>query len=109
MVIHCIPCTGFLVLADSSTATGLERLDPPTRARVVMALLGLVLLAVTLVACVMIGGRWVRRLARHSPRSVAPKRQASRTADSKLSVKGALGPTCDTLAGEQRTDETRTD
>ena len=42
----------------------LEQLDPPRRAMVLMALLGLVLLGITLVACIMIGGRWVRRLAR---------------------------------------------
>ena len=42
----------------------IERLDPPRRAAVLMAILGLVILGLTLVACVMIGGRWVRRLAR---------------------------------------------
>jgi hypothetical protein len=41
-----------------------EALDPPRRASVVMALLGLVLLGVTLVACVMIGAHWVRRMSR---------------------------------------------
>jgi hypothetical protein len=47
----------------------LERLDPPRRAAVMMAILGLVLTGVALVACVMIGGRWVRRMARdtHGP------------------------------------------
>lgn len=43
----------------------LQLLDPPRRAAVLMAILGLVLLGIVLVACVMIGGRWVRRLARH--------------------------------------------
>lgn len=45
----------------------LERLDPPTRAVVLMALLGLVLLGLGMVALTMIGGRWVRRLARQRP------------------------------------------
>ena len=44
----------------------LEQLDPPRRAMVLMALLALVLLGITLVACIMIGGRWVRRMARGS-------------------------------------------
>lgn len=43
----------------------IERLDPPRRAAVLMAILGLVLLGLALVACVMIGGRWMRRVARH--------------------------------------------
>jgi hypothetical protein len=43
----------------------IEQLDPPRRAAVLMAILGLVLLGIVLVACVMIGGRWVRHLARH--------------------------------------------
>jgi hypothetical protein len=43
----------------------LKQLDPPRRAAVLMAILGLVLLGIVLVACVMIGGRWVRHLARH--------------------------------------------
>jgi hypothetical protein len=42
----------------------IERLDPPRRAAVLMAILGLVLLGLALVACVMIGGRWLRRVAR---------------------------------------------
>ena len=98
----------FFLLAESSTPTGLERLDPPTRARVIMALLGLVLLGVTLVACVMIGGRWVRRLARHSPH-FAPRVRASRVVDSKTPVTTAAGPIDDTLVGPQQMDETRTD
>jgi hypothetical protein len=45
----------------------LERLDPPRRAAVIMALLALVLLGLVLVTCIMIGGHWVRRMARHKP------------------------------------------
>lgn len=101
--------SNFFLLAESSTPTGLERLDPPTRARVIMALLGLVLLGVTLVACVMIGGRWVRRLARHSPHSMVPRGLASRAVDSKTPIAAVAGPTDDTLIGQQRMDETRTD
>lgn len=42
-----------------------EQLDAPRRAAVVMALLGLTLLGLFLIAFVMLGGHWVRRLARH--------------------------------------------
>ena len=60
----------FVVLAaNQPTDPLLERLDPPRRAAVMMALLGLVLVGLLLVTCVMIGARWVRRMARHSPGS----------------------------------------
>jgi hypothetical protein len=45
----------------------IERLDPPRRAAVIMALLALVLTGLFLVTCVMLGAHWVRRLARHKP------------------------------------------
>jgi hypothetical protein len=93
-------------LADSS-ATGLERLDPVTRARALMALLGLVLLGVTLVACVMIGGRWVRRLARHLPHAVGTQIQSSRSATRAAPRGITQAVTGDTLVGEHLTDETR--
>ena len=60
------------VLADNALAAEpvaeplIERLDPPRRAVVVMALLGIVLVGLLLVGCVMIGAHWVRRMARHS-------------------------------------------
>jgi hypothetical protein len=47
----------------------LERLDPPRRAAVIMALLGLTLIGLFLITFVMIGGHWVRRLARQRPGS----------------------------------------
>jgi hypothetical protein len=54
-----------LFAAQESSEPLIERLDPPHRAAVLMAILALVLTGIVLVACVMIGGRWVRRLARH--------------------------------------------
>jgi hypothetical protein len=56
-----------MLLAEDAAKPVLERLDPPRRAAVVMALLGLVLTGLLLVACVMLGGHWVRRMARHRP------------------------------------------
>jgi hypothetical protein len=43
----------------------IERLDPPRGAAVLMAILGLVLVGLLIVTCVMIAGRWTRRVARH--------------------------------------------
>ena len=65
-------------------AAPLERLDPPTRMVVVMALLGLVLLGLLLIVMVMVGARWVRRIGgrRHTrfagitTRSAAPSFRA---------------------------------
>jgi hypothetical protein len=98
-----------LMIADSTASMGLERLDPVTRARVLMALLGLVILSVALVACVMIGGRWVRRLARHSPRFAVPRRQSVPATSAKAPISPANAATGDTLLGLERTDETRID
>jgi hypothetical protein len=55
------------VLAAESAGPALERLDPPRRAAVVMALLALVLTGLVLITCAMLGAHWVRRLARHKP------------------------------------------
>ena len=56
-----------LLLAQQAAEPVLERLDPPRRAVVIMALLGLVLVGLFLVTGIMLGGHWVRRLARHRP------------------------------------------
>jgi hypothetical protein len=53
-----------LLAAEGAAEPVLQRLDPPRRAAVVMALLALTLVGVFLVAAVMIGAHWVRRLAR---------------------------------------------
>lgn len=56
-----------LVAAEQSVDPAFERLDPARRAAVVMALLGLTLIGLFLITFVMVGGHWVRRLARHRP------------------------------------------
>lgn len=64
----CVPrCQSLLLAAESGSSAVLERLDPPRRAAVVMALLALVLTGLVLVTSVMLGAHWVRRLARHRP------------------------------------------
>jgi hypothetical protein len=54
-----------LPVAQQAAGPLIERLDPPRRAAVVMAIVALALVGLLLVACVMIGAHWVRRLARH--------------------------------------------
>lgn len=55
-----------LVVLDATEGprAAIERIPPPQRAALLMALLGLVVLALGLMVCVMLGGRWVRRIAR---------------------------------------------
>jgi hypothetical protein len=61
-------CLAAAILAQQQ-ARPLQQLDPPKRAAVLMAILGLVLTGLMLVAGVMIGAHWVRRLARQKPYS----------------------------------------
>jgi hypothetical protein len=58
----------------------IEQLDPPRRAAVIMALLGLTLVGLFLIAFVMVGGHWVRRLARQRPRHRRHAQNAEREA-----------------------------
>jgi hypothetical protein len=65
-----LPCLKWGMLAEQKLAEPLlERLDPPRRAAVVMALLAITIVGLFLVAVVMLGGNWARRLARrrHGP------------------------------------------
>ena len=61
-----IACAMLLAARQAGDAV-FERLDPPRRAAVIMALLGLTLVGLFLITFVMVGGHWVRRLARHRP------------------------------------------
>ena len=58
---------GMLLGAQQVAEPVFERLDAPVRAAVVMALLALTLVGLFLITFVMVGGHWVRRLARHRP------------------------------------------
>jgi len=57
-----------LLAADGDEQLPIERLDPQTRGRVVLALVGLVLLVPTVVVLVWLGGRMARRYANRKPR-----------------------------------------
>jgi hypothetical protein len=49
-----------------------RKLDPVLRAELLMSLLGLILLGAALMLLVMMGGRYVRRLARHRLQPTRP-------------------------------------
>ena len=51
----------------------LVRLDPANRAKVLMAILGLVVLGGVLVAMIWLGARYVRRVAREPLRPTSPR------------------------------------
>lgn len=61
-----------LLAAEDQARPLLVRLDPASRAKVAMALLGLVLVGLALVAMAWIGGRRAKRIAR---RPLGPSRQ----------------------------------
>jgi hypothetical protein len=65
-----------LVQAEQPNKAPIERLDPPTRAAVIMTIFGLVLVGLTLVVGIMIGAHWVRRMARQRPRGLHPTTSA---------------------------------
>ena len=98
----------------AETSPVLERLDPPRRAAVVMALMGLVLTGLVLVACVMLGSHWVRRLARHRPNGASPSAGMRSTAGSMRTRKSLQSmlpdeKTGDTVQIDDSTKETKVD
>ncbi|MCC7473820.1 MAG: hypothetical protein IT425_00370 [Pirellulales bacterium] len=54
-----------LMVVEKDEQAGLEKLKPAQRVAVIMALLGLTLIGLFLVVSIMLGGHWVRKLARH--------------------------------------------
>jgi O-antigen ligase len=88
----------------------LEQLDPPRRAIVLMALLALVLVGLFLVAFVMIGARWVRRLAGRGLRRTDASKPA-RDDSWRSALRDALpnGKTDATVSLDKPSDETRVD
>jgi hypothetical protein len=89
----------------------LSQLDPPRRAAVVMALLGLTLVGLFLVAFVMVGGHWVRRLARHKPARRAFSKHVTSEASLREALEGILpeGKSSDTVLLDSSSKETRVD
>jgi hypothetical protein len=93
-------CGISVLLAKQSTEPVLEQLDPPRRAAVLMALLGLVLTGMALVACAMIGAHWVRRMAQHRPAALRAKAAEAATQNRRL--RDALA----SVLPEAKTDDT---
>jgi hypothetical protein len=95
-------------LADQKLAEPLlERLDPPRRAAVVMALLAITIVGLFLVAVILLGGNWARRLAR---RRHGPTHQNTNIENERL--RSALEPILpsnnsgETIIVNKRSDET---
>ena len=91
------PIVAKLLAVEHPVAPVLERLDPPRRAAVVMALIGIALVGVFLVATVVIGAHWVRKLARHQ---LGPRPRSTHLENKRL--RDAL----QTILPEGKTDET---
>jgi len=91
---------GLVLVGDSGEAV-LEKLDPPRRAAVLMALLGLVLLGLVMVVCVMIGARWVRRTARYRPEALRSQTRAAAAVEN-LRLRESLA----SVLPEAKSDET---
>ncbi len=102
---------GCFALQESAAAL-IEQLDPPRRAAVLMAILGLVLTGLALIVCIMIGGRWVRRLARYrssrSTRASHHENQRLRKTLQPILPTGSSLP-AETAIAHQSGDDTRPD
>jgi len=99
------------LMAATSVEPVLEQLDKPRRAAVVMALLGLTLVGLFLITFVLVGGHWVRRLARHRPGGSRPAGQAAGVSQLKESLQGKLpeGKTDDTMLIDTYSKDTKVD
>lgn len=102
--------TARLVAVQDAAKLPFEQLDPPRRAAVVMAILALVLTGMALVACVMIGGRWVRHLARHElGRTKCTTNVENQRLRAALEPILPAGQADETTVAERKNDETVTD
>lgn len=89
----------WLILAQEEVKPVLERIDPPRRAAIIMALLGLTLVGLFLIVLAMVGGRWARRLARQRP-SAGSKRHKTASTDR------VLRQSLSSILPEAKTDDT---
>lgn len=100
----------YALLADDTPRTVLERLDPPTRAAVLMALLAMLVLGLGLVALTMLGGHWVRRLGPRRPAARGPvNRPPSAGAAAPRGARLPEGPLGETVVLTPRPDDTVAD
>jgi hypothetical protein len=113
MVTHwCLIASARVVLLAVGPAAEpvLERLDPPRRAAVIMALLGLTLVGLFLITFIMVGGHWVRRLARQRPgrRSFVESKEGG-TLREAIDPAVPNGKTDETVLLDTRSKDTRID
>jgi hypothetical protein len=100
-----------LVYAATSVDPVLEQLDPPRRAAVVMALLGLTLVGLFLITSVLVGGHWVRRMARHRPAGALSMARPATIGQLQDSLQATLADAKkgDTVMIDTRSKDTRVD
>lgn len=101
-------------LAQAPARPLIQRLDPERNVALMMALLGLVLVGIGLVACIMIGGHWVRRLARSRPphKPSPPSNSEAWRASLAETLSLETQPDCktgETIISDAPTDDTRAD
>jgi hypothetical protein len=103
------PASSLLLAATDPTDPVLERLDPPRRAVIIMALLGLTLIGLFLVVLAMLGGHWARRLARHRPGQSKVRSSEPTDAQLRASLESILpeAKTDDTIQFGTRSSETK--
>ena len=111
MVMPLRPFPVALLAAEQAAEPLLERLDPERRVAVVMALLGIAILGIFLVTVILLGGSWVRRLARHSR---GRTKDTTNVANKRLPhalepIMPEGGKTDETTIVKRGTDETVTD
>lgn len=104
------PACWELMAVEPTAESVIEQLDPPRRAAVLMALLAFILLGIVLVACVMIGARWVRHLARHH-QGPTPERLAAKNRRLRDALRPILpdGRSDETTVFDQSTGDTKVD
>lgn len=90
-----------VLIAQQQTENVMERLDPPRRAAVVMALLGIVLTGLLLVLIVMLGAHWVRRMARYKP-----GRDRTSAGGAEVGKNRALRESLKSIGSEAKSNET---
>jgi len=89
-----------LIFAQEAVKPVLERIDPPRRAAIIMALLGLTLVGLFLIVLAMVGGHWARRLARQRPGKYSSR------GDTSFSAEDSLRQSLASILPEPKTDDT---
>jgi hypothetical protein len=89
-----------LLLAQKDVDPVLQRIDPPRRAAIIMALLAITLIGMFLIIFILVGGHWVRRLARHRP---GQRRRGDRDSSAQ---NAQLRASLESILPEAKTDDT---